>query len=71
MSLLIAIETFIIFLVLFFERFIALSASVVPASSASVAYTTLHKRRSYGLSCPLQNCLAVLVEEVQGLLQLN
>ena len=68
MSLLIAVETFLIFPVLFIEMFVAPSASVVPDSSASVSYTALHKFRSFGLRRPLHNCLAVLVKEVQSLL---
>ena len=68
MYLLIAIETFLIFPVLFVERFIAPSASVAPASSASMASTALHKLRSFGLRRPLHNCLSLLVEDVQGLL---
>ena len=68
MFLLIAIETFFIFPVLFVERFIYPSASVDPNSSASVASNTLHKIRSFGLRCTLHNFLAVLVEEVKGLL---
>ena len=68
MSLLIAIRAFLILTVFFVERLIAPSASVVPPSSPSVASTALHECRSFGLRCPLQNCLAVLVEEVQSLL---
>ena len=68
MSLIIAIKVFLIFPVLFFERFVAPSVYVVPASSASVSSTAFHKWRSFGLSCPLHNCLYVLVEEVQSLL---
>ena len=68
MSLLIAIEKFLIFPVLFVERFIAPSAYVAPASSASVASTALHGRRSFGLRCPLHNFLDILAEEVQGML---
>ena len=68
MSLLIAIEIFLIFTVLFFEGFISPSASVAPASSASVASTALHKQRYFGLRCPLYNCLAVFVDKVQGML---
>ena len=61
MLLLLAIEIFLI-------RFPAPSASVSPASSASVASTALHERRSFGLTCPLYNCLAVFVEDVLSLL---
>ena len=68
MPLLIAVEKFLIFPLLFVKRFIAPSASVAPASSASVASTALHERRSFGLRRPLHNCLDVLVKEVQGLL---
>ena len=68
MSLLIAIESFLIFLVLSVESFIAPYASVAPAFYASVASTALHERRYFGIRLPLHNCLAVLVEEVQGLL---
>ena len=60
MSLIIAIKTFLIFPVLFVKRFIAPSPSVVS--------TALHECRSFGLHRPLNNCLAVLVEEVQSLL---
>ena len=64
MSLLIAIETFLIFSVFFIERFIASSAYVAPAyvapaSSASVASTALHGRYSFGLRRSLHNCLDV------------
>ena len=69
MSLLISIKTFLIFPVLFVESFVAPSSSVVPASSASVSSTALHKCRSFGLHCPLYNCIDVLVEEVQSLLE--
>ena len=69
MSFLIAIKTFLIFPVLSVERFLAPSASVVSASSASVASTALHKCLSFRLHHPLHNCLAVLVEEVQSLLE--
>ena len=68
MFLLIVIETFLIFPLLFFERFIAPSTSVSPASSASVASTALHKCSSFGLRRTLHKCLDVLVEEVQSLL---
>ena len=68
MSLIIAIKTFLIFPVLFVERFFAPSGYVVSSSSASVASTALHECRSFGLHRPLHNCLAVLVEEVQSLL---
>ena len=68
MSLNIAIETFLIFPVLFVESFIAPSASIIPASSAFVASTTLHERRSFEIRCPLYKGLAVIVEEVQGML---
>ena len=68
MSLLLEIETFLIFPLLFVDSFIAPSASVSPASSASVESTSLHERCSFGLRCPLHNCLDVFVEEVQGLL---
>ena len=68
MSLIISIETLLIFTVLFIERFIAYSASVATASSASVASATLHERHSFGLRRLLYNFLAVFVEEVQGLL---
>ena len=71
MSLLIEIKTFLIFPVLFVESFLAPSASVVPASSASVSSTALYKCRSFGLRCPLHNCLAVLVDEVQSLLAVH
>ena len=70
MSLIIAIEKFFIFPVLFVERFISPSASVSTASSAYVASTALHKRRSFELCCPLQKCVYVIVEEVQGLLSI-
>ena len=66
--LLFAIKTFLIFPVLFVESFVAPSASVVPAPSASVSSTILQKCRSFGLRCPLHNCLAVPVEEVTSLL---
>ena len=66
MSLLIAIKTFLIFPVIFVESFFAPSASVVSASSASVASTALHECRSFGLHRPLHNFLDVLVEEVQS-----
>ena len=69
MYLLIAIETYLIFPVLFIERFIAPSSSVVPVSSASVASTALHERRSFGLRRHLQNFIAILVKEVQDLLE--
>ena len=62
------IETFLIFQVFFIERFITPSASVAPASSASVASTAFHGRRSFGLHCPLHNRIAVFVEEVHSLL---
>ena len=68
MSLLIAIETFLIFTVIFVERFISPSTSVAPASSASVAFTALHTRRSFVLHRTLHNSLAVFVKEVQGLM---
>ena len=68
MSLLLEIETLFIFPLLFVKRFISPSASIVPASSASVSSTALHERRSFGLRRPLHNCLDVLVKEVQGLL---
>ena len=68
MYLLIAIETLLIFPVLFFDRFISPSTSVALASSASVAATALHKCCSFGMHFPLYNCLDVLVEEVQILL---
>ena len=68
MSLLIAVETFLIFTVIFTESFVAPSASIVLASSASVSSTALHTCRSFGLHCHLHNCLAVIVEEVQILL---
>ena len=68
MPIIIAIETFLIFIVLFFERFIAPSTSIASASSAFVTSTALHKLRSFGLRRPLNSCLAVLVEEMQGLL---
>ena len=67
-SIIFAIETFLIFQVLFIERFIVPSASVAPASSASVASTALHKQRYFGLRCPLYNCLDVFVDKVQGML---
>ena len=69
MFLLISIKTFLIFPVLFVEMFVSPSASVVPASSASVSSTALHKCRSFGLRRPLHNYLAVLVEEVQSMLE--
>ena len=69
MSLLIAIKKILIFPVLFVERFFAPSGYVVSSSSASVASTALHKCRSFGLYRPLHNCLAVLGEEVQSLLE--
>ena len=68
MSLLIAIETFIIFPVLFVEKFIAPSAYFAPASSSSVASTALHERPSFKLRLPLHNYLDVFAKEVQGLL---
>ena len=68
MSLLIAIKTFLIFPVLFVEIFVAPSVSVVPASSAYVSSTALHKCRSFILRRPLHNCLAVLFKEVQIIL---
>ena len=70
MSLLIAIETFLIFPVVFVEMFIAPSVSVAPASSASVPSTALHKRRSFGLHSPLPNCIAVFIKGVQSLLEI-
>ena len=60
MSLILEIETFLIFPILFVERFIA--------PSASEASTALHKRRSFGLRHNLHNCLSVFVKGVQGLL---
>ena len=68
MSLIVAIKTLLIFPLLFFERFVAPSTSFVPASSASVSSTALHKCRSFVLCCPLHNCLAILVEEMRSLL---
>ena len=68
MSLIISIKAFLIFPVFFVERFIAPSASVVPASSPSVASTALRECRSFRLRRPLHNCLYVLVKEVQSLL---
>ena len=68
MSLFIAIKTFLIFPVLFVERFVAPSASVFPASSASVPSTALYECRSFKLRRLLHNCLDILVEEVQSLL---
>ena len=68
MYLLIAIETFLIFPVIFVKSFFSPSTSVAPASSAFVASTALHKCRSFGLRRTLHNCLAILVEEVQSLL---
>ena len=68
MSLLIAVETFLLFPVLFIERFVDPSASVVPAYSTPFSSTALHECLYFGLRCPLYNCLAVLVEEVQSLL---
>ena len=59
--LIIAVEIFLIFPVLFIERFVAPSAFVVPASSVSVSSTALHKCRSFILRRLLHNCLAVLV----------
>ena len=69
MFLLIVINTFLIFPVLFVEIFVAPSASVVPASSTSVSSTALHKRRSFGLRRPFHSCIAVIVKEVQSLLR--
>ena len=68
MYLLIAIEIFLIFPVLFVKRFIYPYTSVAPASSASGASTALYECRSFGLRRPFHNCLAVLVKEVQILL---
>ena len=68
MYLLIAIKTFHIIPVLFVKMFVAPSASVVPASSASMLSTALQKCRSFGLRRTLHNCIAVIFEEVQGLL---
>ena len=67
MFLLISIKTFLIFPVLFVEMFVSPSASVVPASSAPVSSTALHKCRSFGLRRPLHNCLDILVEDMQSL----
>ena len=61
-------EKFLIFPVLFLISFVAPSASAVPASSASMSSTALHKCRSFGPRHPLHNCLAILVEEMQSLL---
>ena len=69
MSLLVAVETILIFPVLFIERFIAPSASVVRASSAYVSSTAFHECRPFGLRCPLHNFIDVLVKEVQNLLE--
>ena len=69
MSLLFAIDTLLIFPVFFIERFITPSASVAPASSASVYSNALHKHRSFGLSRLSYNHLAVFIEEVQSLLE--
>ena len=69
MSLLIAVETFLMFPVLFIGIFVAHSSSVVPVSSTSVSSTALHKCRSLGLRCYFHNCLDVLVEEVQNLFE--
>ena len=33
-----------------------------------MASTALHKRCSFGLRCPLNNCIYVIVEEAQGIL---
>ena len=68
MSFLIAIKTFLIFPLLFVKTFVAPSTSVVPASSASVSSTALHKCRSFVLRRLLHNCLDLLVEEMQSLL---
>ena len=69
MSLLFAIKKFLIFPVLFVKRFVSPSSSVVTASSASVSSTALHKYRSFGICRPLHNFLAILVKEVQSLLE--
>ena len=69
MSLFIVIKTFLIFPVIFFERFFAPSTSVVSASSASVASTALHECHSFELRHLLHKYLAVLVKEVQSLLE--
>ena len=68
MSLILEIESFLIFQVLFVKKFIASSASVAPASSAFMASTAFHERRYFRLHRPLHNCLAVFFEEVHGLL---
>ena len=60
--LLLSIETFLIFPVLFIEIFIAPSASVSPTSSVSVASTALYERRSFGMRRPLYRCIAVFVK---------
>ena len=49
------------------QKVFAPSVSVIPASSASVSSTTLHKCRSLGLHRPLHNYIAVFVEEAQSL----
>ena len=69
MSVFIEIKTFLIFSVLFVERFFAPSASVVSAFSAFVTSTALHKCRSFVLRHSLHNYLSVLFEEVQSLLE--
>ena len=66
---LIAIETLLIFPVIFVKKIIDPSTSVPPDSSASVAATALHECRSFGMRRPLHNCLAVFVKEVQGMLE--
>ena len=68
MYLLTAIKSLLIFTVFFVERFIAASTSAVSDSSPSVASTALHECCFFGQLCPLHNCLAVLVEEVQIML---
>ena len=68
MSLLIEIETFLIFPVLFVEGFIVPSASVAPASSAYVSSTAFHERRYLGMLLPFHNCVSVFVNEVYGML---
>ena len=68
MSLLIVIETFLIFTVIFFESFISPSTSIASSSSASVASAALHERCYFVMCCPLHKFLDVLVKEVQALL---
>ena len=68
MSLLIAIDTLLIFPLLFVEGFIAPSTSVAPAYSASVSSTAFHERRYLGLRLPLHNRFSLFFNEVHGLL---